>query len=251
MGFKYSQTPIFSLPFLVFLTLFHLSCSEDITNFVYKGCANQKFVDPSGVYSQTLKTLFTSLISQSSTAKFYKTSSGQGPSAISGLFQCRGDLENGDCNRCVSNAHQLFAKLCGPTVAARIHLSGCYIRYEVSGFKVAGATEVLFKVCGSTRVRGSGFDQKLGSALGLVEKGVVSGNGYFGSVFENINVVGQCEGDLVGGDCVSCVQSAEQKAKSYCGGFDMGQVFLQQCYVTYFYRPDGVPETLPSAGKKT
>ncbi|KAK1397923.1 Cysteine-rich repeat secretory protein 3 [Heracleum sosnowskyi] len=217
MGFTNSQKPIFSLVFLVFFTVLELSCSEDTTNFIYKGCANQKFPDPSGVYSQTLKTLFTSLISQSSTAKFYKTTSGQGPSAISGLFQCRGDLNNGDCNR-----------------------------YEVSGFKVAAATEELYKVCGSTRVRGSGFDQKLGSALGLVEKGVVSGNGFYSGVFENVNVLGQCEGDLVGGDCVNCVQSAEQKAKSDCGDSVLGQVFLQQCFLTYSYRPDGVPETLPS-----
>lgn len=246
MGFKKSQKPIFSLLFLVFLTFVELSCSEDTTNFIYKGCATQKFQDSTGVYSQTLKSLFTSLISQSSTSKFYKTTSGQGPSAISGLFQCRGDLNNGDCNRCVSNAQQLFDKMCGPAVAAKIHLAGCYIRYEISGFKVAGATEELYKVCGSTRVSGSGFDQKLGSALGLVEKGVVSGNGFYSGVYENINVLGQCEGDLVGGDCVNCVQSAEQKAKSNCGDFVLGQVFLQQCFITYSYRPNGVPETLPS-----
>lgn len=246
MGFTKSQTPIFYLLFLIYLTLVGVSCSADTTNFIYKGCANQKFQDPSGVYAQTLSTLFTSLISQSSTAKFYKTTSGQGQSAISGLFQCRGDLNNVDCNNCVSNARQLFDRMCGPTVAARIHLSGCYIRYEISGFKLAGPTDLLYKVCGSNRVHGSGFDQKLGSALGQVEKGVASGNGFYAGVYENIYVLGQCEGDLVGGDCVACVQSAEQQAKSDCADFVLGQVFLQQCYVTYSYRPDGVPETLPS-----
>ncbi|XP_017253545.1 plasmodesmata-located protein 2 isoform X1 [Daucus carota subsp. sativus] len=243
MGFVKSQNSIF---FLVLLILVEFSWSDDTTNFIYKGCANQRFQDPTGVYSQNLKTLFTALISQSTSAKFYKTTSGQGQSAISGLFQCRGDLSNADCNRCVSNAHQLFDKMCGPAVAARIHLSGCYMRYEISGFKLAGATDLLYKVCGATRVRGSGFDQKLGSALGQVEKGVTGGTGFYTGVYENVYVLGQCEGDLVGGDCVECVQSAEQKAKSDCGDYVSGQIFLQQCYVTYSYRPDGVPGTLPS-----
>lgn len=246
MGFTQSLKPIFPLVFLISFTIFKFSSSADTTNFIFKGCANQNFQDPSGVYSQTLKTLFTSLISQSSTTKFYKTTSGQGQSSISGLFQCRGDLNDLDCNNCVSNAHQLFDKMCGPTIAARIHLSGCYIRYEISGFKQASATDLLYKVCGSTRVHGSGFDQKLSSALGQVEKGVVSRNGFYTGEYENIYVLGQCEGDLVGGDCVDCVQSAEQKAKSDCGDFVLGQIFLQQCYLTYSYRPDGVPGTLPS-----
>lgn len=122
----------------------------------------------------------------------------------------------------------------------------------MAGFRQGSGTELLYKVCGSNRVSGSGFEERLGSALGEIDKGVVSGNGFYTGGYESVYVLGQCEGDLVGGDCVDCVKSAEQRAKSDCGASISGQIYLQQCYVTYTYYPNGVPggsgrgSTLPS-----
>ncbi|KAL7172651.1 hypothetical protein ACSBR2_032182 [Camellia fascicularis] len=244
----------FSLLFLPLSLLLTItpSSSSDLTTLVYKGCADQKFQDPSGIYSQTLKTLFDTLKSQSSTAKFYKTTAGDSQSAILGLFQCRGDLSNSDCNNCVSKLPEMSQKLCGNTIAARIQLTGCYLRYEVSGFKQVSGTELLYKVCGSTQASGTGFGDRLDTALGEIEKGVEGGssNGFYTGSYESVFVLGQCEGDLGNGDCVDCVKSAVGRVRSECGNSISGQVYLQKCYVSYTYYPNGVPtQSLSGTGQ--
>ncbi|WMV17798.1 hypothetical protein MTR67_011183 [Solanum verrucosum] len=151
MGLPTKPFCIFSL-FLVIFTIFKLTpqakSDSDYTNLIYKGCAKQDLSDPSGVYSQALSSLFGTLVSQSSKSKFYKTSTGSGQSTISGLFQCRGDLSNVDCYKCVSGLPILIDKLCGSKpVAARIQLYGCYMLYEVAGFPQISGMEMLFKTC--------------------------------------------------------------------------------------------------------
>lgn len=134
---KRPNSLVFLCALLFSASSFLLPISESATDYktlVYKGCAKQMFVDPSGVYSQALSALFGSLVSQSTKAKFYKTTSGSGQTNITGLFQCRGDLSNSDCYNCVSGLPILSDKLCGKTIAARVQLYGCYLLYEVAGF---------------------------------------------------------------------------------------------------------------------
>ncbi|KAK2978147.1 hypothetical protein RJ640_029141 [Escallonia rubra] len=231
----------FLLPLTLFTIPFLGWSSSDHTNLVYKGCADQKFQDPSEVYSQNLKTLFSTLTSQSSAAKFFNTSAGESQSAISGLFQCRGDLSNDDCKDCVSRLPDVLQKVCGKAVAARVQLGACYMRYEVFGFREVPSTELLYKVCGSTQASGTGFGDRLDSALGEIAKGVQSGNGFYAGGYESVYVLGQCEGDLASGDCVDCVKSAVERAKSECSTSISGQIYLQQCYISYTYYPNGVP----------
>ncbi|KAL3517736.1 hypothetical protein ACH5RR_020325 [Cinchona calisaya] len=237
----------FSLLFIFHLTLFtnHVVFSADYTNLVYKGCADQQFQDPTGVYTQSLKNLFDTLTSQSSSTKFYKTTTaGQGgQSAIIGLFQCRGDLSSNDCNNCVNKIPKISQKLCAKAVAARVQLGGCYLRYEVSGFRQVSATELIFKICGSTQASGTGFEDRLDTALGEIAKGVgsSSGNGFYTGGYESVYVLGQCEGDLASADCVDCVKTASQRAKSECSACISAQIYLQQCYISYTYYPNGVP----------
>ncbi|XP_016466926.1 plasmodesmata-located protein 2 isoform X1 [Nicotiana tabacum] len=240
----------FPIPFIsLFLFLFFLpsfpilGSTSELTNFVYKGCANQKFQDSTGVYTQTLNTLFDNLVSQSSSTKFHKTTAGGGQSAISGLFQCRGDLSNNNCNTCIKKIPEMSQKLCGQSIAARIQLNGCYLRYEVAEFQTVGPTELLYKVCASTRVSGDGFLDRLETALGEIAKGVSSsGNkGFYTGGYQSVYVLGQCEGDLGSGDCVNCVKNAAEKAKSQCGSSISAQIYLQQCYISYTYYPSGVP----------
>lgn len=238
-----SQPPkTFSITLFLFLSSFPIleSSSNELTNFIYKGCANQKFQDPSGVSSQTLNTLFDTLVSQSSSTKSYKTTAGTGQSAISGLFQCRGDLTTNDCNNCVKKIPDMSEKLCGQSIAARIQLNGCYLRYEVVGFQTIGANELLFKICGSGQVSGNGFAERLDTALGEIAKGVLS-NGFYAGGYQSVYVLGQCEGDLGNGDCVNCVKNGAARAKSECGNSISAQIYLQQCYISYTYYPNGVP----------
>ncbi|CAI9107555.1 OLC1v1006934C3 [Oldenlandia corymbosa var. corymbosa] len=239
----------FFVIFLLLLCFFfaNFGFSADYTTLVYKGCADQKFQDPSGASSQSLQNLFDSLTSQSSSAKFYKTGAGQGQSAINGLFQCRGDLSNDDCNNCVGKIPGMARRLCGEAIAVRVQLTGCYLSYEVAGFKQAGTTELLFKICGSTQASGAGFSDRLDTALGEIAKGVSgNGNGFYAGGYQSVYVLGQCEGDLANDNCVDCVKTASQRAKSECGNSLSAQIYLQQCYISYTYYPNGVPGSTSS-----
>nr|KYP74128.1 Cysteine-rich repeat secretory protein 56 [Cajanus cajan] len=210
----------------------------DNTNFVYKGCAVQKLHDSS---SQNLKTLLVSLVAQAEQKAFFTTTSGEGQNVIMGLYQCRGDLSNTACYDCVSKISDMLENLCGKVVAARVQLIGCYLRYEVVGFKQVPETQLLYKVCGS-KMEGydDGFEERRDSAFGMVESGVKNGGKLFytGS-YQSLYVLGQCEGDLAKDDCGDCVKSAEDQAKAECGDSVSAQVYLHKCFISYSFYPKG------------
>ncbi|KAI7743604.1 hypothetical protein M8C21_000803, partial [Ambrosia artemisiifolia] len=233
--------PQIILLFLLTLSIISSTPSHaDVTTFIYKGCANQKFQDPSGISSQNLQSLYSTLIAQSSITNYHNATAGndQLTTSITGLYQCRGDLSNSDCNKCVKSTPEMIEKQCGrDTIAARVQLDGCYLRYEVIGFPVALATEFLYKQCGSGRVSGSGLE----TAIEEVEKGIGNGKGYYTGVYDSVDVLAQCEGGLGNADCEKCVKSASENARTACGSSISGRVYLQQCYVSYMDYPNGAP----------
>ncbi|XP_015168149.1 cysteine-rich repeat secretory protein 3-like isoform X1 [Solanum tuberosum] len=251
MGLPTKPFCIFSL-FLVIFTIFKLTpqakSDSDYTKLIYKGCAKQDLSDPSGVYSQALSSLFGTLVSQSSKSKFYKTSTGSGQSTISGLFQCRGDLSNVDCYKCVSGLPILIDKLCGSKpVAARIQLYGCYMLYEVAGFPQISGMEMLFKTCSGKNAPGSGFEERRDTAFSTLENGMASSNGFYTTSYQSVYTMGQCEGDVGSADCADCVKNAVQKAQVECGSSVSGQIFLHKCFIGYSNSPNGVPRTSSSS----
>ncbi|KAH9602065.1 hypothetical protein KSS87_007003 [Heliosperma pusillum] len=219
--------------------------TPDYTTLVYKGCAKQTLSDPSGSYTQSLTTLTTTLIQQSSKTNFYKTTTGgsQSQFTISGLYQCRGDLNNVECYNCVTKIPLIMNSVCGKVVSARIQLLGCYMLYEVSGFAQISGLEMLFKVCNPTNVAGSGFEIRRNTALQVMVNGVIgsNSNGFYKTTYQGVYVLGQCEADLGVADCGLCVKSAVEKAQLQCGSSLSGQIYLHKCFITYGYFPNGVP----------
>ncbi|KAI4349346.1 hypothetical protein L6164_009944 [Bauhinia variegata] len=250
MGMIRNRSFLLSLiVFTVVALLLRSISSADNTKLVYKGCADQKLQDPSGIYSENLKTLLASLVAQSGQKAFSTTTSGEDQNAIMGLYQCRGDLTNSDCYNCVSKIPDMLDKLCGKVVAARVQLNGCYLRYEIAGFKQVPETQLLYKTCGLIKASGSGFDDRRETAFGMVENGVKSsGSLFYTGNYQSLYVLGQCEGDLGNDDCGDCVKSAEEQAKTECGYSISAQIYLHKCYISYSYYPNGVPNEQHSSG---
>ncbi|ONK57323.1 uncharacterized protein A4U43_C10F18890 [Asparagus officinalis] len=224
---------------LLLSLLFTPISAANLFTLVYKGCASQSFSN--GGSAQTLATLSSSLTAKSASSKFYKTtSSSSAGQSISGLFQCRGDLSNKDCAACVQNLLPMLSSLCGNAVAARVQLNGCYALYQVSGFPQISGTQMLFKTCGSGSA-GDGFEQKRDTAFANLQSGMSSANGFYATSYQSVYAMAQCEGDLSGSDCSDCVQQAVQKSEVECGGASSGQVYLDKCYISYNYYPNGVP----------
>jgi hypothetical protein len=241
--------------------------ASEITSFVYKGCANQNFQDQSG--PKNLNNLLNTFISQSAQKGFSTaTIGGDGSgSGVTGLFQCRGDLTLTQCNTCVKKIPSLLEKYCsGEPTAARIQLNGCYLKYEVVGFQNSSDTELLYKVCGSAAAAagggGSGFESKRDTAFDTAVNGVkngtsgTGGGGFYAGNYESVYVLGQCEGDLSSGDCGDCVKIGFESVKSECGkdAIDEAQIYLNKCYVSFRYYPNGGPkisDTSSSSGIET
>ncbi|KAL6516203.1 hypothetical protein OROGR_019508 [Orobanche gracilis] len=236
-----SQSIFFFLSLALSSLFLFCSSSSHTRDLVFKGCSSQSLTH-NDVYKKTLNTLLDALVSKSSSANFSRSSSGYGSLlVIDGTFQCRGDLSNKDCHRCVRKTPKLARKICGQAIAARVQLSGCYLRYESSGFPQRSGTDFLYNVCGSNRVDGDGFDGIFSPALGEMANGV--GNlGFYEGVYWSVYMLGQCEGDLSGGDCVNCVKNAIDQAKSRCGNSISAQIYLQKCFISYTFYPNGVPE---------
>ncbi|GAB2265882.1 Plasmodesmata-located protein 2 [Dionaea muscipula] len=255
MGFPLKPMPFLSLFLLVFSSIFQLTpaakSGQDYLSLVYKGCSKQGFSDPTGVYPQALAALFGSLVQEASKSNFFKTTSGAGQTTISGLYQCRGDLSGDDCYNCVSKLPQLVDQLCGKVIAARVQLLGCYFLYEFSGFPQISGMEMLYKSCSPTNVAGTGFEMRRDTAFTVMENGFAGGNEFYTTSYESVYVLGQCEGDLGSSDCGECVKTAVQRAQVECGSSLSGQVFLNKCFISYSYYPNGVPTKSSSSGSSS
>jgi len=133
--------------------------------------------------------------------------------------------------------------------AARVQLSGCYLRYEVVGFKVVSATQLLYKVCGARKVvDGGGFEARRDAAFGMAENGVQSsGNLFYTGSYQSLYVLGQCEGSLGNEDCGGCIKSGAEQARDQCGDSISAQVYLQSCFLSYSFYPNGVPTASSSS----
>ncbi|KHN02470.1 Cysteine-rich repeat secretory protein 56 [Glycine soja] len=165
------------IPTLLFLSisfpLFLLTpTSSDNTNLIYKGCADQKL---QAQYSQNLKPLLDSLVSASAQKGFAATTQ----NALTGAYQCRGDLSNSDCYNCVSKIPGMVKRLCGGD--------------------------------------------------------------------DSLYVLGQCEGSLGNEDCGGCIKSGAEQARDQCGDSISAQVYLQSCFLSYSFYPNGVPTASSSS----
>lgn len=245
MGMTTKCSPLLSLLLInVFLLLLlHLISAADNLNLVYKGCAEQKLEDPTGIYSQNLQALMTSLVGQAGQKPFSSITYGDNQNGIMGLYQCRGDLTNSDCYNCVSKIPDLLDKLCGKVAAGRVQLVGCNMRYEIVGFKQIPETQLLYKVCGKKVKRRDEFEERRETAFDMMISGVLKSgsNLFYTGSYQSLYVLGQCEGDLESSDCGDCVKSAEDQVKVQCGNSIYSKIYLHKCYISYSFYPNGVP----------
>ncbi|XP_022743785.1 cysteine-rich repeat secretory protein 3-like [Durio zibethinus] len=239
-----SQTLIL-LAFSQIVILPNAEISSDYSTFMYKNCTSQTFSDSTNYHSESLSYFFQELITKSTREKFYKTTTGDDNNGISGLFQCRGDLSNNECNKCIALLPEMSNTLCNKAVSARIQLHGCYVHYKADEFiEESSNYELLHKICDEKKAVALGFEEVRDAAFAAVESGVTDGDGYFKENYELMQVIAQCEGDLRPCDCGKCVNIAAQIAQEECGSSLSGQIYLDNCFITYGYYPDGIPDNL-------
>ncbi|GAA0140179.1 hypothetical protein LIER_01578 [Lithospermum erythrorhizon] len=227
-----------------FCMLFLLSgCSSNMENnsLIYKQCTNQTSLNDSNAFALLLSTLFQELVDEAGKSKFYQTSVGDEEVAVSGLFQCRGDLSSDECHNCVDKFSEVSKTSCGNVVPARIQLSGCYLRYHPEGDETMSRLQLLHKTCGKSHSEIVGFEEIRNSAFAALESGIRSSeNGFCDMKYEGVKLRAQCVGNLGACECGKCVNNALQIAQEECGYAGSGEVYLDSCFISYKYYHDGI-----------
>lgn len=214
------------------------------SSLVYKSCADQKHLSSTMSHSQTLSSLFEELVLQSSKSKFFKTTHGSDDdqTAIYGLFQCREDISNEECGNCVKALPAMSSSLCKQAESARVQLPGCYIRYEPDWLpNEYSENKLLHKTCGEPNPLIGGFVETRDAAFSALEDGIASSRGFCKTSYEFVQVMAQCEGEMEACECGECVNEAVRIAQEECGPAVSGEIYLDKCFMSYSYSPEGVP----------
>ncbi|XP_047970997.1 plasmodesmata-located protein 4-like [Salvia hispanica] len=210
--------------------------SSETHKLVYTQCSNRTSPNPS-----LLPILFQQLITHSSQSTFFKTIVANEQTAISGSFQCMKHLSSYECESCVARS----SSLCGESLAARIQLHGCSVRYEddddgAEAEAEAENNKILRWGCSERRIERGGFEDVKYAALGMVESCVMSENGFCEMMYESIHVLAQCGESLSSCECGECVHRAVEIAcEERCRYSVSGQVYVDGCFLSYVYRDEG------------
>ncbi|PAN39312.1 hypothetical protein GQ55_7G227400 [Panicum hallii var. hallii] len=209
--------------------------------FIYAGCSPSKY-QPGTPFEASLESLLTSFANAAPNAgysTFTAGANGTGGAAAYGLYQCRGDLDGGDCAACVRDAVGQLGQVCPAASAASLQLEGCYVRYDGSNFVGAPDTAMVYRKCSTSTSSDGGFLGSRDAVLGDLQQGA---GGYKVASSGSVRGVAQCLGDLAAADCTACLAQAVGQLKGTCGTALAADVYLAQCYVRYwadgyYFRP--------------
>ncbi|TVT98048.1 hypothetical protein EJB05_56681, partial [Eragrostis curvula] len=213
--------------------------------FVYAGCSPSRY-QPGSAFEGNLKSLLTSISNAAPNGGYNSFTSGanttgSGSPAAYGLYQCRGDLDNGDCASCVRSCLAQLDQVCPAAYAASLQLEACYVRYDSSAFAGQLDTAMVYRKCSTSTSTDGGFLKGRDAVLADLQQ-AGSNNGYKVSSAGDVQGVAQCLGDLAAADCATCLGQAVGQLKGTCGTALAADVYLAQCYVRYwangyYFRP--------------
>ncbi|KAK9277334.1 hypothetical protein L1049_006875 [Liquidambar formosana] len=167
----------------------------------------------------------------SSFNKFTVTGTSSNPhDTVYGLFQCRGDLQNSDCAKCVAHSVSQLGVLCLDSCGGALQLEGCLIKYDNTTFLGVEDKTVVVKKCGPSMEYDSDGLTRRDSVLAYLAGG---GQNYRVGGSGNIQGVAQCVGDLSASECQDCVSEAIGRLRTECGTAAWGDMFLAKCYARY------------------
>ncbi|XWS69376.1 hypothetical protein CRYUN_Cryun04dG0173800 [Craigia yunnanensis] len=236
MALATKETSLFFLLLLLVLLIFFITPSSSATDsFVFGGCSQLKYTSGSP-YEYNVNSILTSLVNSAmftSYNNFTMPAGSISQDTVYGLFQCRGDLNNGDCSRCIAKALSQLGTLCLDSTGGALQLEGCFVKYDNTTFLGVEDKTVVMKKCGPSissysdaLTRRDAVLGYLGASDGTYKPFRVSGSG-------DLQAVAQCVGDLSPSECQDCLSEAIGRLKTDCGAAKWGDMYLAKCYARY------------------
>eukprot|EP00253_Pinus_taeda_P021937 PITA_21937 len=132
---------------------------------------------------------------------------------VYGLAVCRKYLSANECSECVSAADAQIKNYCHQSNGGRIHLDGCFLRYENTSFYGQDLDYGQSHLCASTNDSDPQTFSQRATALSrrLVENASVN-NGYAtGSIDGSLYGLAQCWPTLTNSSCQRCLAKAQNQ----------------------------------------
>ncbi|MBA0627035.1 hypothetical protein Godav_004589 [Gossypium davidsonii] len=235
---------------IVFLFLFMFlgltSHGKAAPTYTSHYCDNTTSFTPNSTYQANIKTLLSSLSSNTNSSKngFYNTTAGRDPNLVYGTFLCRGDVSANLCQKCVETASNDIARRCVTEKLGVIWYDECTVRYsdqnifsiirEVPGMDNSSSVSIpgdkdrfdqLLSDLMKSLVNRAAYDDQSGKRFATGEANFTSSQTLYSLV--------QCTPDLTDALCFRCLQSAIAELPMCCDGKQGGRVLLPSCNIRY------------------
>ncbi|XP_073288782.1 cysteine-rich receptor-like protein kinase 42 [Primulina huaijiensis] len=158
--------------------------------------------------------------------------------SIFSLAQCYGDLSHNDCLQCYAASRTRLPR-CLPSVAGRIFLDGCFLRYDDYKFYNESVDPVRDKLnCNSTieGVERGGVDLDFGKRVEELVDGVANsaaaGGGHAAAEVRGVFGLAECWKTVSVEGCKTCLGKASEVVKT-CLPSKEGRALNAGCYLRY------------------
>eukprot|EP01018_Ginkgo_biloba_P034026 Gb_11949 [translate_table: standard] len=213
------------------------------TALVGNGCSGDdyKYVNATA-FNENLNAVLTSLRSNISKTGFATSEQTKGTTdPVYGLAQCRNYLASNDCQQCYAQAEKQIRTYCSSQKynGGRIHLDGCFLRYENTSFFTQGTDGGASNYCGSINdSEPQEFSEKAQMLLTKLITNASTNGGYtIGSIAvesssEAIYGLANCWPSLSSSTCNECLQDALIQVKK-CFQSSNGRGLEAGCFMRY------------------
>ena len=203
-----------------------------IDTFIFGGCSQAKFT-PGSAYENTVNSLLTSLVNSAAFANYNNFTVPASSDTVYGLFQCRGDLPNDQCSRCVSRAVTQLGTLCFASCGGALQLDGCFVKYDNTTFIGVEDKTLVSKKCGPSVGLTSDALSRRDAVLAYLQTSDGVYKTFRTSGYGDFQGVAQCTGDLSPSQCQDCLSDSIQRFKTDCGPTTWAEIYLAKCYARY------------------
>ncbi|KAJ0039174.1 hypothetical protein Pint_22373 [Pistacia integerrima] len=224
---------LFPILFITF-SLFATPSSSAVDTFVFGGCSQLKYAQGTP-YESSVNSMLTSLVNSATFTTYnnFTIPSSTSQEALYGLFQCRGDLNNADCGRCVARAVSQLGTICANSCGGALQLEGCFVKYDNTSFLGVEDKTVVVRKCGPSSAYDSDALTRRDALLGYLGAGDGSYKPYRVGGSGDLAGMAQCVGDLSASECQDCLSDAIGRLKTDCGASKWGDMYLAKCYARY------------------
>ncbi|TXG46967.1 hypothetical protein EZV62_026261 [Acer yangbiense] len=235
--------------FMIFVCLLSLSSSLFTFTSAADGtrdqfCSEESF-SRNSTYQSNINLLLSSLQRYTESGydkRFYRTTEGQDPNMVYGLFQCRGDVNTTICQDCVTLASTYITQNCPAKKEALVWYDECYLRYSnvtIFSIPVQNPRIVTYNLFNIT-VETNRFQKLVLSLLKEATTQAANDPKYFATrkgnfaTSQTLYSLVQCAEDLSNNDCSNCLEEAISSLETIAIG---ASILFPSCNCRYELYP--------------